>query len=292
VQALAAIRRILFPIDFSSRAETAAAHVNAWAQILGASVVALHVVDPQRYSAEPGGAGEHPDELSVVAARRAGDLEYFCQHYLSSAPAERVIVTGETAKHIVDVAESRTVDLIMLPRTHQSLLTRWMHDSITALVLNASTIPVWLTEHLEHLPPPPPAKLLCALHVEPDLALDASNERLLRFARVLATSFRASITCLYVGHDSSAVVHSLLEGRSQNPHVEERLARIRQEMGDLADFEAASGDIRHAITSAAERKGADLILTGRTRPGTLGLGVQGHLLTLDHAAQCPIVSVL
>jgi Universal stress protein family len=42
----------------------------------------------------------------------------------------------------------------------------------------------------------------------------------------------------------------------------------------------------------AKRRHADLIVLGRTRVGTVGLGVQSHILQVDHEARCPVLSVL
>ena len=126
-----------------------------------------------------------------------------------------------------------------------------------------------------------PRKILCAIHVLANFEMDTENGRLLKSARLIAKTFAASLTILHV---------TTSEERAVSP-ISERLLSIQTQMEDIAQFERATGDIRTAILSAAKRLGADLILSGRTRPATVGLGVQGHLLTVDHLARCPIVSI-
>lgn len=47
-----------------------------------------------------------------------------------------------------------------------------------------------------------------------------------------------------------------------------------------------------AIIDVANRRRADLIVLGRTRFRTVGLGVQSHILQVDHEAPSPVLCVL
>ena len=78
----------------------------------------------------------------------------------------------------------------------------------------------------------------------------------------------------------------------QIPAIEEHLKNIRSEMQHVAEFETGSGGMRQAILEVANRKNTDLIMLGRTRLGTPGLGLQPHILKVEHDAPCPVLSVL
>jgi nucleotide-binding universal stress UspA family protein len=69
------------------------------------------------------------------------------------------------------------------------------------------------------------------------------------------------------------------------------LAQAREQFGDSAEYVRESGDVITSIREVAIRVAADLIVVGRTRPGTIGLGVQGHILKIDHAGRCPVLSL-
>jgi nucleotide-binding universal stress UspA family protein len=101
--------------------------------------------------------------------------------------------------------------------------------------------------------------------------------------RFVANGFGAVVTCLYVAK-------SQLD--REIPAISERLAYIRHEMQGVSEFETETRSIKQAIVDVAKRRHADLIVLGRTRVGTVGLGVQSHILQVDHEARCPVLSVL
>lgn len=278
------IEQILFPIDFSERCVAAATHVSTWPNRFSAEVIALHVVDPGDYFASP--HLEDPriqEELVGLTAQRSRDLDYFCNRYLPDNRVRKMVSNGSAAELIVAIAKADNADLVMLPRHHQGLGSRWLHDSLVARVLNVCVIPVWTSEKVESLPAVPFEQIVCAVHVDRDLLLDAANRRLLDVVRFVANGFNAAVTCLYVAK-------SQLD--REIPAISERLADIRHEMQGVSEFETETGSIKQAIVDVANRRRADLIVLGRNRLGTVGLGVQGHILQVDHEARCPVLSVL
>jgi len=279
------IRKILFPIDFSKRSIAAAPHVSGWASRFSTDVAALHVLDPENYFARP-----NPDDLGMreqlatAYAQRVRDLDYFCSRYLSNSHRVHQLVSAGSATEIIAAtAESEKADILMLPRDHQTLGSRLLHDSLTAKILNMCPTPVWTSEKLNTLPATPLRQIVCAVHVAQDLLLGAANKRLLDVAHTVAQGFGAAVTCLYVRESGPA---------EQIPAIAERLKNIRSEMQDVAQIETGSGGIRQAILEVANRKNADLIMLGRTRLGTPGLGLQLHILKVDHDAPCPVLSIL
>jgi nucleotide-binding universal stress UspA family protein len=85
------------------------------------------------------------------------------------------------------------------------------------------------------------------------------------------------------------------EKSSAHPRVtsgaEPWLAKARELLGRSVAFLTKTGNVVSAISDTADQIAADLVVVGRTRPGTLGLGVQGNILKIDDAARHPVLSV-
>jgi len=179
----------------------------------------------------------------------------------------------------------------MLPRNHQNLGSRILEDSLTAKLLDRCPASVWTTEYVDDLPPSPVHSILCAMHFEQDMTLDAQNHRMFQTVRELASTFQATVAFLHVmngaAEESSGSVAHLQAVAEMEPLV----AKAHELFGSSAEILRKSGDIITAISHTAKQLAADLIVVGRTRPGTIGLGRQTHILKIDHAAHRPVLSV-
>jgi nucleotide-binding universal stress UspA family protein len=280
--------RILFPVDFSNRCELAARHVKTWAEKLSAVVNTLHVVDPEEfgYSEE-----RYYDVISDLVVRRTADLKYFADHYFGENVARSTVVKGDVTTEIESFAKQEKVDLIMLPRTHQSIGSRLLRDSLTATILEKSTASLWITEHVEAVDKLSVNRILCAVHCEQDLMLDSQNSRILQRVLALAKAFQAEVTFLNVIDKQEEETTRRSEDAGSSSGIEPWLIQAREQFGNAAEFLRQKGDVVSTIADITKQKAADLVVVGRTRPGTLGLGVQGHILEIDHAARRPILSV-
>jgi nucleotide-binding universal stress UspA family protein len=284
---------ILFPVDFSNRCMLAARHVKTWADRFGAILSTLHVVDPKAF-----GHGEFTydeliyNDLSHVVAKRTADLKHFSDHYLGENVARPMVLIGNAAGQIEYFAKHEKVDLIMLPRTHQGIGSRLLlRDSLTATLLERSGASVWMTEHVETADKSSIRSILCPVHFARDLTLESQNHRILQKVLVLASAFQAKVTFLNVidrreedttRHPANSMVSS---------GIGPWLTRAREHLGNGAEFLQQTGDVVSAITDAAKRVAADLVVVGRTRPGTIGLGRQNRILKIDDAVHRPILSV-
>ena len=169
--------KILFPVDFSNRCVLAARHVKTWADKLIAVLNTLHVVDPKEfgYSEE-----RYYDVISDLVVRRTADLKYFSDHYLGDNVAHHTVVRGDARAQIESFPRQQKVDQIMLPRTHQSVGSRLLRDSLTATILEKSAALHWITEHVETVNKLSINRILCAVHFARDLTLDSQNCRILQ----------------------------------------------------------------------------------------------------------------
>jgi nucleotide-binding universal stress UspA family protein len=279
---------ILFPVDFSNQCVLAARHVKTWAEKLGAALNTLHVVDPEEF----GYSDERDyDAISELIVRRTADLTYFSDHYLGENVAHHTVVRGDARTQIESFARQEKVDLIMFPRIHQSIGSRLLRDSLTATILEKSTASLWITEHMEAVNKLSIDRILCAVHFEQDLMLDSQNYRIIQRVLTLAKAFRAEVTFLNVLDKQEEETTRRSEDAISSSGIEPWLIQAREQFGNAAEFLRQKGDVVSTIADIANQKSADLVVVGRTRPGTLGLGVQGHILEIDHAACRPILSV-
>jgi nucleotide-binding universal stress UspA family protein len=282
--------RILFPIDFSNRCMLAARHVKTWADRFGAILSTLHVVDPKAF-----GHGEYDEfiynDLSHVVAKRTADLKHFSDHYLGENVARPTVLIGNAAGQIEYFAQHEKVDLIMLPRTHQSVVSRLLRDSLTGTILERSGASVWMTEHVETADKSSINSILCPVHFARDLTLDSQNHRILQRVLALARAFQAKVTFLNVidKREEDTTRHPANSMGSSG--IGPWLTHAREQLGNGAEFLQQTGDVVSAITDAAKRVAADLVVVGRTRPGTIGLGRQNRILKIDDAVRRPILSV-
>ena len=272
--------RILFPVDFSNRCVLAARHVKTWADKLSAVLNTLHVVEPKEFG--------YSHELVV---KRTADLKYFADHYLGENVARHTVVRGDATAEIEFFAKREKVDLIMLPRTHQGIGSRLLRDSLTATILEKSTASLWITEHVEAVNKLSVNRILCAVHFEGDLTLDSQNYRILQKVLALAKAFRAKVTFLNVIDKQEEETTRRPADASSSSGIEPWLIQAREQLGNAAEFLRQKGDVVSTIKDITNQKAADLVVVGRTRPRTLGLGLQGRILKIDDAACRPILSV-
>jgi nucleotide-binding universal stress UspA family protein len=284
------IRNILFPVDFSNRSVLAVQHVKTWLDRLSATLSTLHIVDANAlgHDSERNDGFLNSDNL---ISKRTADLKYFSDHYFGENVARHTVLSGGTADEIEDFAKRENIDLIMLPRNHQNLGSRILEDSLAAKLLERCTASIWVTEHIEDVSPSPVHRILCSVHFEYDVTLDAQNHRMLQTVRELATTFQATVTFLLVisgaVEESSGSVTHLQAVAGVEPFV----AQVHELFGSSAEILKKSGKVITDITDTAKQMAAELIVVGRTRPGTIGLGVQTHILKIDHAARCAVLSV-
>ena len=280
--------KVLFPVDFSKRSVVAAQHVKIWVDRFGATLNTLHIVDANALG--------HNDEfldsdILDLISKRTADLKYFSDHYFGENVARHTVISGGTADEIESFAKRENIDLIMLPRNHHNLGSRILEDSLAAKLLERCPASVWTTEHVDDLPPSPARSILCALHFEQDVTLDAQNHRILQTLQEIAATFQAKVAFLQViNRHAKESIGSITDLRTV-PEMEPLVAQAHELFGSSAEILRKSGDVITAISDTAKQLAADLIVVGRTRPGTIGFGRQIHILKIDHAARRPVLSV-
>jgi nucleotide-binding universal stress UspA family protein len=135
--------RILAPLDGSSLAECVLPHLAALARTFDAEVELVHVlacnvgrvgdpVDPLSWEMRKAEARSYLDEVSVRLAEAGIDN------------VSANILEGEPAQRIVEFAQSRNVDLVVLSSHGQAGLNRWNVSSVVRKVIQCANRSIFL----------------------------------------------------------------------------------------------------------------------------------------------------
>jgi nucleotide-binding universal stress UspA family protein len=96
----------------------------------------------------------------------------------------------------------------------------------------------------------------------------------------LAKAFQAEVTFLNVIDEDEEETTRRPEDANSSSGIEPWSIQAREQVGNAAEFLRQKGDVVSTIADITNQKAADLVVVGRTRPGTLGLGVQGRILEM------------
>jgi nucleotide-binding universal stress UspA family protein len=285
------IRTILFPVDFSPSCVAMAAYVKRAAALFNARVTLVHVFvlyshDAFRLYVRP--PPEVAEEQENLARQK---LDSFLTSEFPVAECPRIVLSGDAATRIAQLARTDSFDLIIMP-THAGVFRRTLLGSTTAKVLNDADCPVLTTQHAEIISPRrlEHREWVCAI------ALNADSERVLRFASQAAKAVHANLTLLHVIPESETdlLVQLDLEERLQSAQraaASRRIEELQSAAGSHALVKIAIGPIKDVLTEEARRLPADVLVMGRSpQPGA-----QGRLRDLSYAvvrdAPCPVISV-
>src|SRR6185369_513991 len=208
---------------------------------------------------------------------------------LTGLSVRRVLLHGDPASKIVELAHQERVDLIAMPTHGYGQFRRFILGSNTAKVLHDADCPVWTGVHIEEAPPmtAPFAKILCAVDLGPQSA------RTLAWASWLQREFHGHLTLIHaIAAHAEALDEPDLSWRTGIREIaEEELLRLQRETGAEADLLLEAGEPTRIICSAAARVGAGTVVIGRGSAA----GNFGRLRTNSYAiirqSPCSVVSV-
>jgi nucleotide-binding universal stress UspA family protein len=257
------ITNILFPVDFSPSCIAMAAYVKRAATLWDAKVSLVHVFDPSSYNAfelylRP--APEVAEEQEGLARER---LNSFLAAEFPPAEHPRILVSGDAATAVAEVASKNGLDLIIMP-THAGTFRRMLLGSTTAKVLNDVDCPVLTSKHAETIAPRPlqHREWLCAI------GFDENSERVLRYCHQGASEGRGNLTIIHAiqSTDPKLPVKLDIEEKVQSEEMRqarERIAELQRKIGSRAPVRIAIGPIKQALLEAAGRFDADVLIIGR-----------------------------
>ena len=284
------IRDILFPVDFSASCVAMAPFVKRAASITSAKVTLLHALEVSasgfEFLVRP--VPEIEKNREIVARE---NLNSFLESDFPTRDSPRLLLVGDPATRIAEVARERNFDLIVMP-THAGVFRKMLLGSTTAKVLNDADCPVLTTQHAETISPRQleHREWVCAI------GLDADSQRVLRYASQITEAVHANLTLVHVISPSGSDLPVQLDLRERLQSAEReaavrRIKELQSAAGSRAAVSVAVGSIKDILIGAARRLQADVLVIGRSpQPGSLG-----RLRDLPYAvvrdAPCPVLSV-
>jgi nucleotide-binding universal stress UspA family protein len=285
------IKRILLPVDIPIPSLSVIHQAATMARHFKSEIVILHVETPQSQA-----AGVPKDSHEAADWDLLGEIkkEAQTQQDLSLGPEldgltiECMSGTGDPDRVIVQVAEEKEADLIMMP-SYGSTFYEFLLGSVTAKVLHETERPVWTGAHVQGGPVQELAirNVLGAVEFGPraDITVSWAAQMAAEFgARLTLANVTASVEFWGPGGNyvDEEWKEELVGGAS------EEMAKLQQEKGIKADVFIGSGDVPKVLSQAARQTQADLLVTG-CYPYGGHLGTHGYGIIC--AVEIPVLSV-
>ena len=272
-------------MDFSEQGEGAAQQAAGLARHFGAGLVLLHV-NPVLIPAlsAPGDFSGSIDTrwITALEAQARKDLDSYDLADLRGIEVRRIVVTGDPAASIAEVAHIERPDLIVMPTHGYGPFRRFLLGSVTAKVLHDVEAPVWTGAHLQKTSAPwnRIGKVMCAIELQ-------KAEPALVWARDFAAGFGAELI----------VVHAVHEMEPEDPaamgsaQAREYIQCLQRKLSVAGEILIEAGDPAQVVRAAATRRNADLVVIGRSaREGVLGR-LRPNAYSIVRDAPCPVISV-
>jgi nucleotide-binding universal stress UspA family protein len=274
------VTTIVLPLDGSPIAERALPYAASIARRSGARIVLVGAVHGHTFPAiDPSDAQTQViDQAQSTLDAAVSRLE------ASGVTAESHVYSDDPVHAILDAAQRKAADLIVMSTHGRSGLGRMVYGSVTDQVLRRATVPVLLVPSIVERPWPTDAPLSLLV------PLDGSElaEEALTAAEVLAEAFDTRLTLLYVVESPTHPLYG--EGYAYVPYEEDvELAGARQyleghvdrlrERGRQAEAKVMVGQAASAIPVAAREGGANAIVMATHGRGGLARLMLGSVAT-------------
>lgn len=143
-----AIRRILFPTDFSDAAKEAQAYATALADRFGAELHLLHVIPIVMPYADASSSWVTPENItqSQVEAAEKKLLDQLDSQWSRKHCAKCATVVGFAVDEILNYAKNQEIDLIVVGTHGHSWISHVLIGSVTEKLVRLAKCPV-LTVH-------------------------------------------------------------------------------------------------------------------------------------------------
>ena len=282
------IKHILFPVDFSERADGAAPFVAAMAAKHDARVTLLTAAHTH-YAGGLAGAPVIDPQAILDAVQEQLDGTYLEE--FAGLSVNRVTLPGEPAREIVDFTAAQQVDLVMMTTHGGGPFRQLLLGSVAAKVLHDAHVPVWTTAHSGEAADHAHVamrKILCAVEASP------SSVELLRWASAFSKTLSAELRLVHAVPGIEAWPEQDW-GPEFAGTLRENARKNIQNLAQAAEVDAplavGTGTVPDVVREQAIEHGSDLIVIGRgVLQGALGR-LRTHAYGIIRNAPCPLISV-
>jgi len=285
------ISQVLLPVDFSERSVPAAHYAKTLACRFQAELIIAHVFELRDTYLGCPEMGVDPGWYEARREEARNRLQEFQADEFGSMPVRRVLLDGDVAGAIVDLAHSEHVNLIVMPTHGYGPFRRFLVGSVTAKVLHDADCPVLTGPHLAETPPLAPIffrNIVCAVD------FDAAGERALSWAAEFAAEFHARLTLVHaVPGDGAGAAHYFDQDlpRMLARTGRERLEELRKRAAVPAQCVVEAGPVADVVSAAGTVAAADLVVIGRPESSGLLGRLRANAYAIVRESPCPVVSV-
>lgn len=287
-------RRLLIPLDASPLAERVLAHVLRLFSPHKTELILVHALDVLPYLS-----------VETVGVLDLGRLHANAREYLTQVQVNLqrnrwntrlVIVEGEPATVICDVADAQGADLVAMTTRGRSGIARLLRGSVAGQVLRRACQPLFLVSPLTDMSATDSVHRLLVPLDGSDCAVQA-----LPVAQGLARESGATILLLAVVEKPKERELDVLFGNASTHEspayrreaVERYLHRVQQRLqrtGVSSEICVTCGDPGEGIVDVGSREAVDLIVMGTHARAGLERWIHGSIAeAVLRKAQCPLL---
>jgi nucleotide-binding universal stress UspA family protein len=262
------IHNILVPIVFSARCAWAVRYAARLAKVFESQLIFLHVSEKS-----------DADALEEFVTKEVGAASHRC-----------VVLDGDPASRIVELAREVSADLIVMP-TYHGRYRAFLIGSVTAKVLHDVECPVLTGVHSYDGSPQIPhafRTVICALDDAPGCV------PLLRWARELAGILGARLRLIH----ALPAIDETSENCGERGVRRYLLAEARKHFSacfaaesEQPEVDLCGGDVATVVREAALTDHADLVIIGRGHADRALGRLRTHTYSIIRNSPCPVISV-
>ncbi len=142
------IKKILCAVDFSDISEKVVSYSCFFALKTQAKLYMLHVVKPLTWTEEFGVSldfkEKYEDDLFQLASQKMKKLSK--EHFPNSIDVSYKVTKGDIVKEILDFAEEKNIDLIVLGARGEHGIHEFIFGSVTEKIIKLSPKPVFVVK--------------------------------------------------------------------------------------------------------------------------------------------------
>jgi nucleotide-binding universal stress UspA family protein len=285
-------KHVLFPVDLSAQSREAAPFVKAMAVRFGARITVMHVMEIPPYWYGTMGAESFAAmvNLETVTEQRKEQFNAFLCEQFRGMGVEKWLEQGDPAMQIKQAAETRKVDLIMMPTHGYGPFRRLLLGSVTTKVLHDVSCPVWTGVHAERQATHPDQiqSIICAVDLE------EHSIPLINWAANFASIYGAKLRLVHGVPGAEAGPEQFfdteLDAFLMNM-AREQLAKMQTAAGTSFETFIARGDVAHVVREACLQHDADLVVLGRGLIKKVLGQFRTRTYSIIREAPCPVLSV-
>jgi nucleotide-binding universal stress UspA family protein len=230
------------------------------------------------------------DLAQEIATRRTADLDALpCK---APGSVHRMVVVGDPARIITDVAAAESCDLIVMPTHGYGPFRRFLLGSVTAKVLHDAICPVCTGPHMDRAPD---YTSITFHHVVCAVDLGLHSREVLAWADAFAREYGAALTIVHAIPSAATRLGGFYFdpdfGTELSRRASQRIEELREELDIQASVTIEAGDTPVVVADTAATIGASVLVIGRGSTPR----AHGHLPTNAYAivreSRCPVITI-